>query len=265
MKTFLVIIYNKKISESLTIRKLNSCSYNEEIKLIIHNNGPDKIDWKELETEIQNNKIKYTYSECLSNRSLSEIYNDFSQDLDEGIVILDDDSCLTQNYIDDIMGISNLYIVAIPKISVLGEDYSPRFSNGKINNNTYVSAPMSGIYISKSVISKLSHIYGGVFDERFTFYGVDATFLLRIKLAQFNSSIRLISGFEHSISGFELETPKKKAFRKNELSKSFAMKLKYYFSFYLFLRLIKAMAQGIYGSSPYDLRLVMKKIIKREK
>jgi len=76
----------------------------------------------------------------------------------------------------------------------------------------------------------LKEKYGQVFNQRFYLYGVDTTFFYRVFNSRLISKIKIINGFEHSLSRLEVESDKVKAFRRLERTYDLGISLRYYYS-----------------------------------
>lgn len=164
----LVVLYNKQIEESLTIKSIKD----NASKIYVWNNGPSEILGSSFEVF---NSSK--------NCSLSYIYNSMvSYCIREGykyLVIFDDDTlvddCYYNELINDINSFGEYIYVPISE------------SNEKIISplNYDFNSPI--IYKKKSIIKKITGIGSGIavpvsreikFDNMLSFYGVDHDFLL---------------------------------------------------------------------------------------
>ncbi|MGL5936253.1 MAG: hypothetical protein ACRCZI_11605, partial [Cetobacterium sp.] len=194
----LIVLYGKSISESETIKSLNLLDgVSKNIDLVIWNNGPAPIDF-DVETLINN----ATFIETLDNKPLSIIYNNFINSFDaERYVILDDDSKITQLYINKI--IDSNFDMQIPIIycEETGMHYSPKLNGGafygEFKKSDTITAIGSGLCINKNIANKIADYYGDVFDSRFAFYGIDTTFFKRLRKLGLSNRVEIISGFKH--------------------------------------------------------------------
>jgi hypothetical protein len=261
--SILVVLYNKTIRESETI---NSILKYEELfpkatKFVIWNNGPKYIKEKEFHSK---NKLDVDFKETISNIPLSKIYNDFIKSHDAGkYIILDHDSKLSKEYIEDIL-LSKTIELILPIIRQGTIIQSPIFNNNKIpslNNindiNDIKEAIGSGLCISKNLSDMITVQNGNVFDERFYLYGVDTSFFRRLhklKISDFKITIKLASGFTHSLSRLESESEDVIHFRMLERSYDQALQLRYYEDSYNLLKFYKRI-----------IRIIKNRVIKREK
>lgn len=231
--TVLVVLYNKEISDSMTLNAILESGLNYVgNKLIIWNNGPKCLKCAEV-NDFLNLGFSVSVRETLDNVALSEIYNAVIDGYDSSYyVILDDDSTLTSDYLAVIKS-CDADDIFIPVISCNGQCYSPQV-NGRAYNGSNISYDMkvvaitSGMIISKTISSRIKDVYGQVFDENFVFYGVDSTFFDRVYDAGLSNSIKIVPGFEHGLSSFENESIDKKKWRAKEYSISETLRLKYY-------------------------------------
>ena len=67
-----------------------------------------------------------------------------------------------------------------------------------------------------------------MFDERFYLYGVDTTFCFRLFESDLIKYVKIISGFDHSLSRLGTENSKMTKFRRIERSYERGLKLRYY-------------------------------------
>jgi hypothetical protein len=231
--TFLVLLYNNEISTSTTLNTLlNSEIEYHNCKLIIWNNGPSSLNCKDtipframgLDVDIQ---------ETINNESLAKIYNKFIKLVkSHKYVILDDDSHLSKNYLNLTLNATECEL-CIPIITCASNIEGPR-CNGiivsqikKFDVGEKLMAIGSGMVIGNKVVSDITAIYGSSFDERFYLYGVDFTFCDRVN--QISSiDIRVIQGFEHSLSRLVGEEALITEFRLKERSYAQALQLRYY-------------------------------------
>ena len=112
----LIVIYNKKCEDSITIKKI--FPYKNQINIIVFDNSDEN---NENERFCNNNNIKY-YTEH-KNIGLSKAYNSIISKIemndDNFLLILDDDTNITNEYINKIIEISNnkkenLYDIYVP-------------------------------------------------------------------------------------------------------------------------------------------------------
>jgi len=234
--SILVLLYNKEIIESKTIiTLLESDVQYPNARLVIWNNGPKNLTNVNCDA-LQKLSYDVVLQETLNNESLSVIYNRFiAENNAEKFILLDDDSALCSSYINE-SSKSGSATVSMPLISFEGEIQSPKI-NGRPFLSSDVGVPIkskvitigSGLVIGNEIINVLKDKYATVFDERFYLYGVDTTFCLRLFAAGLTNSIKVISGFPHSLSRLEKENTQTTAFRKLERSYDVGLRLRYYY------------------------------------
>lgn len=246
--SILVVTYNCKLEDSITIRSiLNSGVYFSNTNLCIWNNGPHKIiiDNKLLD-KLNAVGLNTTINQTICNLPLSWIYNHFIQTFPSNLhVFLDHDSNLTQEYLTSITKKDNLFI-AIPIITNKGTPRSPcingAYSAGPYSNKSLVIAIGSGVAISKEAAIIIKDKYGSIFDEHFALYGVDTSFFVRLSKMGLTGKLKIIPGFEHSMSRYETESKKTQLFRITERSYDLGLMLRHYPS----ARSIKMAAKQIF-------------------
>lgn len=237
----LVLLYNKEISESKTLSSLISSEAQfSTAKLVIWNNGPEKLASYDV-SHLTGLGYEVQIEETINNESLAVIYNRFIENIQsEKYVLLDDDSVLNDNYIKAANGSKNSE-VSMPIITSGG-----RIVNPKINTSTYVKGQSiasndkvitigSGLVVGREIVLKLLNNFSTVFDERFYLYGVDTTFCYRLVISKLIKNVRVIHGFEHSLSRLEHESESLTAFRRKERSYDVALTYRYYYPIHLSL------------------------------
>lgn len=164
----LIVIYNKKISESLTYMLIKK--YQDNVKLIVHDNS-DELFIKSNKQFCEKNKIKYfTLNE---NVGISKAYNHVIRNIekkdDEYIMIFDDDTQISDEYINEAIRLSKEKIadVILPIIISNKRIISPanvQFKcRIKILDNlnqldiNRISAINSGMIIRTSVFNNLNY------------------------------------------------------------------------------------------------------------
>lgn len=220
MKTrALIVLFNKILSESLTYSSLSNYS-NIFDEIIVYNNGPDLID--ESENSLPHN---FKLVNDLTNKPLSEIYNEFvSCDGFDRFIILDDDSTITESYINSFLNEANVFDIGMPliKSNHNGDIYYPVVSKiSDIFHSTYDFSERtytisSGLVLSSELILLVKNKFGSVFDERFSLYGVDISFFFRIDQISKERKIKCLSSgyIIHDLSKFSSEVS---SFRAEEL------------------------------------------------
>ncbi|PKG98758.1 hypothetical protein [Paraglaciecola sp. MB-3u-78] len=231
--TFLVLLYNNEISTSTTLNTLlNSEIEYHNCKLIIWNNGPSSLNCKDT-MPFRAMGLNVNIQETINNESLAKIYNKFIKLVkSHKYVILDDDSHLNKNYLELTLNATECEL-CVPMITYKNKIAGPK-CNGiivsqikKLDVDDKLMTIGSGMVIGNKVVSDVAAIYGSTFDERFYLYGVDYTFCHRVN--QISSiDIRIIQGFEHSLSRFIDEEDLVTQFRLKERSYDQALRLRYY-------------------------------------
>lgn len=245
---FLVLLYGCTIKSSVTLKsfvelnvKLKNC------KIVVWNNGPDPIDKKDI-SFFEGLGYIVEIIETLNNESLAVIYNQFIlNNCAEKYIFLDDDSVLNENYLVASSDISKNEI-GMPIIKFNREVQSPRIDGdvwseeSKINDDSKVLTIGSGLVVGADVIKIFTKKYIAPFDERFYLYGVDTTFCLRVFSSKMTNRIKIISGFDHSLSRLEKEDVRMSDFRRLERSYDRGLTFRYYKSFpcasYMMIRMI---------------------------
>lgn len=232
---FIIVLYDKKIIDSTTISTLLSSGISD-VTIVIHNNGPKSIgEDANLLIETARKNIEVRLVNCISNKPLSVIYNDFIAEYNQfdKFVIFDDDSEVTPSFVKAIYDCEydvqlpliisrsdgQIYYPMVNGISVEGEGiFNPRVTHS-IGSGLVIDKRVVGIFESKGV---------KLFDEHYALYGVDISFFRRLWLLAsegeifvFKTSSRLI----HSLSRTEGE---ESSFRRNERLIDFAITLRHY-------------------------------------
>lgn len=252
----LVILYNKEIKDSMTVRHLLKCELLLNTKVVIWNNGPSSVQFTDSESMFNEYGYCFEYIESLNNCSLAEIYNEvFDRNHALRYIILDHDSQISDVYLKDVSLISSNE-VGMPKIYVNNTLVNPCIDMRPIENppddlgSKIITTIGSGLVIGNSIASLIKENFGNVFDERFVLYGVDTTFCYRLSMLKIQNPIKIIHGFEHSLSrlGLEKERIETLVFRKKERSCDLGLRIRFYragrvsglFSFFLsfFKRLV---------------------------
>lgn len=234
--SILVVLYNKSISESKTLKSLSSLSVkNDKVKLVVWNNGPESIK-EQVESTLSFEGFDFKIIETLHNESLAKIYNTFVNNKDSSsYLILDHDSILDQNYLNAAIN-SSTYDLLLPIIMCKDVIRAP-FINKEvykldmaITSSDNIVSIGSGLIIGAGVLDNMREKYHNVFDERFYLYGVDTSFFKRLNNSKndFVSNIKVISPIEHSLSRFECEDNSISKFRDIERSYDFGLSLRYY-------------------------------------
>ena len=224
----LIVLYNKELHESLTLTSLLKQVSNID-KLIIWNNGP--LDIYDTNKVFDHKKVDIINSK--ENKSLSEIYNWFLNTLLlDKYFIFDDDTLISDNLVELAKDTNSELI--IPQVIDNGGFCYPIYYNGSVVNQGYSSNKIlsigSGLCLDKRLVNKLKVKYESIFDERFSFYGVDTTFFFRIATLD-NINVNVLGTITHSLSKNILESKETSQFRQQERAKDLALQIRYYFKF----------------------------------
>lgn len=231
----LVLLYNKEITESKTIKSFkNSKLHYHNSRIVIWNNGPKKIN-RYICKQLMSLGYDVQFKETLNNESLGFIYNRFiTQNMALKYIILDDDSVLSEEYISASLK-SKSTDICFPIISSNGAIHSPTIDEKPYTNRSIVLpkskiiAIGSGLVIGSVIADKVKKIYDNIFDERFYLYGVDTTFCLRVYDCGLIDKVKIIPGFDHSLSRLSHEDAETQKFRRLERSYDLGLQLKYYY------------------------------------
>lgn len=137
-------------------------------------------------------------------------------------------------------------------------------SPGKLpKKNTYrknqkISAIGSGLVLSHELVTLLVKKYGSPFDGNFAFYGVDTTFMLRLKKLKLVDKVRVINGFSHSLSRNEKESDEVKLFREREMALDVALTLRHYKSRSSLKRFFRKIKESNQGKNRYLVKEMFK-------
>lgn len=233
---FLVVLYNKTLADSNTLRAIAQADVDlAGGKLVIWNNGPAGLTERDV-TAFQAKGLEVAIVETIGNISLAGIYDQFMQNFPaERYVLLDHDSSIDREYLSgvarvqaDELGVPLIHAAgAIRYPTRAGIPCGPQF--GRVFDDTHVVNSIgSGLVLGQGLVETLRQQYGQPFDERFFLYGVDTTFFRRIRASLLTSHIRLIPGFEHSLSKLEAESEALRRFRKKERSYDLGLTLRFY-------------------------------------
>ncbi|CAI1121558.1 glycosyltransferase family 2 protein [Serratia entomophila] len=219
--SILVVLYNKKLEESKTLKSLLSFDI-LNAELFIANNGPSSIEITNdsFYDRLGNHFGKVQVANFIENRPLSIIYNDFinANDYSEKFVFLDDDSELSVDFINRVNSNAKSFDLELPRIKsvVDGVIYYP-VERGRVvtedKDHLDVQSTISigsGLIITRSLIEKFAAVGSNLFDERFALYGVDYS-LFRImkrinKKNKTNFNLKTYSYINHSLSRAEGKT-----------------------------------------------------------
>ena len=258
--SILVVLYSCEIYRSKTIQTLISSGV-EGGRLVVWNNGPRVLKEWDVTALKSSGFDDVVVIETIDNIALSKIYNDFMVRWSaDRYVFLDHDSTLNTGYLEEIFCDAPINI-GVPLIEVLGEVRSPTikggFREGPYFDRDQFVAIGSGLILGAKAVRLLEDRFTKVFDERFYLYGVDTVFFFRIRIAGMSNLIKVIGGFEHSLSRLEEESLAVKKFRKIERSYDIGLSARYYFTQSKLL-LIKALIKRCLGFDTYSLRSILK-------
>lgn len=247
----LVVLYNKEIFDSHTLKSL-SCLSVPNGDLIILNNGPQDINRSNDVLSALNKGYKsVSIITHLDNLPLSKAYNNFINFFPNSdyYIILDDDSEITLDYFNALSHLSA--DLMLPKIISRddGVFYYPMYDNKIITTDQSVRIDKlmsisSGLIISGALKSKLHEKFGNVFDNRFALYGVDTSFFLRLRKMDWEIKAIIQSYVNHSLSRTQSDISE---FRRIERLYDLAITARHYpeyVSFYSVLKIfIKSLLQ----------------------
>ncbi|CAI0760708.1 Uncharacterised protein [Serratia entomophila] len=219
--SILIVLYNKKLNESKTLKSLLSYKISNA-ELFIANNGPKNLEVgdDDFYNQLVEHFEKVQIANFIENRPLSVIYNDFikSNAFSERFVLLDDDSDLPEKFINSINSKDDDFDLELPRIKsvVDGVTYYP-LEHGRVitedKDNLDVQSTISigsGLIIRRSLVEKFSDAGRELFDERFALYGVDYSLfriMRKIKVKnKIDFNIRTHSYINHSLSRTEGKT-----------------------------------------------------------
>ncbi|ULR32470.1 hypothetical protein MJO48_07245 [Dickeya fangzhongdai] len=243
----LVVLYNKELSESKTLFSLlNDFYYKGDVTLFIVNNGPNKILFDDSISNGLNKKFhQVIYVEYICNKPLSKIYNEFINNNYDYYVIFDDDSQPDDSYFEVFNDIN--YDLVLPRIKSSDDCtfYYP-VNNGLVVDSECelcidtVMSISSGIIIGRRIVSIVRNKFGLVFDERYALYGIDTSFLFRLRAIDSNIKNKLsfvcVGIIRHSLSRVVKDSSE---FRAIERLYDVAITTRWYSNFYgygVFLR-----------------------------
>ncbi|MCF8601174.1 hypothetical protein [Klebsiella sp. 2019SCSN059] len=213
----LIVLYDKNISDSLTLQTICNNTY-AQYDIVIINNGPNKINLDDvLFKALDDGRRKINYIEYLDNRPLSVIYNDFLKEYNDSydrFIIFDDDSIIPNSFFEELDSeYTNDIDLQLPIVlNKNNNEVCYPIINGEIYNSknmlpsSYaddVFSIGSGLVIYKSLIKKMALIELELFDVRFAFYGVDFSLFRRIRILKSKniiSNIKVTSFISHSLS-----------------------------------------------------------------
>lgn len=262
----LVVLYNKKIKDSATVKSVLEIGNKQNLSLTIVNNGPEKID-DFLDFKNKNpdfNSIEFR--EFLENKSLSKIYNNFINDNSDTdyYIIFDDDTIFKPDLITSLAESSSDMLLPLIISQSDQQIYYPTVSGKTISSEGIIEVSglmsiSSGLAISNHFANLMSKEYGQVFDEHFALYGIDTSFFIRTQRYStvLNSvTITCQGSILHSLS--RTENKPLNGFRLKERLYDAALIARHYPSikrnFYLFKKLL----QNLYRCNFSNVSLLIK-------
>ncbi|RLM18273.1 hypothetical protein BIY29_18485 [Brenneria alni] len=242
----LVVIYDKCIDESMTLKTIAKFGFSNS-KLLIYNNGPLNISIDEnCFPELFSSFDSIELINDISNKPLSYLYNDFIEKYDrvKKYIILDDDTIITESFHYSVL--YSEYDIELPRIvsNFDGEIYYPISSGIVVEGDEILDAKDtfsigSGLIINRRVIDKFQKHKLNPFNEAFALYGVDISFFRNIKVLINLGEVftmRTSSILYHSLSRVE---ENQSSFRTRERLIDFALAVRHYPTLWSFLSLIK--------------------------
>ncbi|WP_372930522.1 hypothetical protein [Shewanella putrefaciens] len=231
---YLVLLYRKEVNASETLNSIKLLSLkNNNYLLVIWNNGPKPLIAHDIK-EFEQLGFDVVIKETVENESLSKVYNHFIDNFySNKYIILDDDSCLNQEYFNEVFDLKKNEI-GVPLIFSNGKLTGPKLNRKLCQKGHLITEKDkfigigSGLVIGQDIVEKLKRDHRQVFDERFYFYGVDTTFFFRVKQSLLSERMKVISGFEHSLSKLKKESEPVTDFRLKEMSYDIGLRLRYY-------------------------------------
>lgn len=252
--SMLIVVYNKKLQESITLNSLLGFE-NRIDNLLIVNNGPKEI-------ELNCNILKYLrhkhnnveLQNCTENKPLSWVYNDFTNKYEtELFVFFDDDTPISYDFEKTLFSLTNTD-VELPKIFAVSDSvqYYPLVDEtvwkhkSEIDSNCCVFSIGSGLTISNNIVNEFKKNNIELFDSRFALYGVDTSFFRRLNFLNNKGASFEITSYtklDHSLSRTE---GKISQWRYIERLYDAVLSIKYYQKLKL-LRLLKLCLKNIYS------------------
>lgn len=191
------MVFNKELQSTDTYKSIKSNALFSNQSIIVWDNSTEMF-YKESNFTFCDSKGNVHYISSDKNESLSIVYNTVVNNsaLDyEYLVILDDDTSLNEQYFSLLLehvSLNSMPRVMVPTVYFNGELISPGvidYVKGKnlstvqevLNRRHKLTAIMSGVIISKALLSDLKQRFNKVFDERLSFYSIDTMFFKRLR------------------------------------------------------------------------------------
>lgn len=196
MLTVLIVIYNKNCCDSISFKFIEN--FRDKINLILFDNSTR--DFKNKEYCEKNNIMYYSVNENIGlSRAYNYIIDRIELNSNNYLLILDDDTILNEDYINEIFGEieKKQYDILLPKVFSNGQLISPSTVQlgcrikkikdvSKVNFNQ-ITAINSGMVIKASVYKNIKYN-----DEIFLDY-VDHTFMKDVRKNKFKIKILMTS------------------------------------------------------------------------
>lgn len=225
---------NSKTLKALS--EFNNIHDKSNSHVYVWNNGPISLDpsCSIYLSKIRENGWDVHYSEDITNRPLSLLYNNFINVADSNrFVILDHDSVLSNSFLQAIYYSNDCYDLILPKIIAKDKYLYPRVNDIVIENDSFLRQEGlmsigSGICINRSLTEIMKRKFGSVFDENFALYGVDTTFFLRVQNLSCSIKILCKGLLFHSLSRLENEDINTNKMRSLERAYDLGLMLRHY-------------------------------------
>lgn len=241
----LVILYNKKPQDSLTL--LSLLKQHSVNCLCVWNNGPTVVSEDLMIKNLKKNINNVILINKPNNYPLSIVYNWFLHKYDSDYyILLDDDSILDDSYLDAIKNINaNItnFDLILPRIKQNNKIHEPKENNQVVLFDTSLNYKHcmsigSGLILNKHIIKIFESKFKTVFDERFALYGVDTTFFYRLSRLNENICVGCLGDLSHSLSRLD-PNENNNLFRFKERSFDLALCARNYPNFITIRRIIK--------------------------
>ncbi|MEL4888510.1 glycosyl transferase [Pectobacterium betavasculorum] len=262
----LVIIYNKTLQESMTLKTLSEYKF-YNTKVVIQNNGPSEVSYDcELFVRLNqcfDNQVELINS--IDNVPLSVIYNDIFlkyKDSDR-FILLDDDTEISESFVKAVK--NSKVDLEVPKIISSGDRcvYYPICENEIVTTDRDLDPKSalsigSGLIINNTLIEKFKRHDLKLFDEHYALYGVDFSLFRRIyKICTKGESVKIRSSsfLVHSLSRLD-ESSRKNNLRNIERALDVAITARRYPTFhlhYLLIRKFVAESMKMNWSNAYNI------------
>lgn len=186
-KIVTVILYNKKIEESITLEGLRQLD--THFTLVIINNGPKEVELGD-DYALKNKNSTIQLLNILDNRPLSFLYNSIFNECPDAdcYIFLDDDTILSDDFLDFDYVEADLivpYVVDAEtnnlRYPVINGDIPSKIENRFVKPSEEIISIGSGMIISRSLVKKILSVYRDVFDENYALYGVDYSLFRRFE------------------------------------------------------------------------------------